>query len=143
MSGAGSTGAGFYGAGVPAPTAAAVANTARTPTGLYLDLSVMDFPLDADGRYVEIHNVDHLALMLIGPNNPLWKDLPISDEGDMTRRANEIVRARWAKLISAGDIKDIVVRASPRANGGANIFVQFFNTRDPAAKTSSTYTVDI
>lgn len=141
MSGAGGSGAGYYGAGNNPPTPSAVANAARVPTGLYLDLSVMDFPLDADGRYVEIHNVDHLALMLIGPANPLWKDLPVSNEDDMTRRAEEIVRMRWAGLISRGDIKDIVVRATPRANGGANVYVQFFNTRDPAAKANSKYKV--
>ena len=39
----------------------------------------MDFPLDANGRYVEIHNVDHLALMLIGPTNLLWRDMPITN----------------------------------------------------------------
>lgn len=143
MSGAGGSGAGFYGAGNNPPTGSAAANLARTPTGLYLDLSVMDFPLDENGRYVEIHNVDHLALMLIGPGNPLWKNLPVSDEGDMTRRATEIVRARWKALIERGDITDIVVRATPRQNGGATVYVQFFNTRDPAAKPSSNYKVTL
>jgi len=143
VSGAGDSGAGYYGAGNNPPTGSEAANAARVPTGLYLDLSVMDFPLDENGRYVVIHNVDHLALMLIGPANPLWKELPVSDEDDMTRRAEEIVRARWVKLIANGDIKDIVVRATPRANGGATVYVQFFNTRDPAAKANSKYKVNL
>ena len=130
MSGAGGYGAGQSPAGQNGIPAAVLAATIRPALGLYLDLSTMDFPLDANGRYVEIHSVDHLALMLIGPTNPLWKELPITDEADMTRRADEIVRARWQKLIAQGDVADIQVRAWPRDDGRIGIYIRYRNLRD-------------
>lgn len=130
MSGAGGSGAGLSGAGINTIATPAERAAVRPATGLYLDLSTMDFPLDDNGRYVEIHNVDHLALMLIGPTNPLWKEMEITDEIDMTRRADEIVRARWARLISQGDVEDIQVRAWPGDGGRLRVHVRYRNTRD-------------
>lgn len=141
--GAGGSGAGFYGAGQNPPIGSELAGSTSSSMSLFLDLSVMDFPLDANGRYVECHPVDHRALMLIGPDNPLWKELPISDDDEMTRRATEIVNQRWQKLLSNGDITDVQVRAHANDNGRAIIHVSFFNLRDPATKKDRNYTVNL
>lgn len=130
MSGAGGHGAGQSPAGQNAIVTPAQRAAVRPALGLYLDLSVMDFPLDENGRYVEIHNVDHLAEMLIGPSNPMWKDMPITNEDDMTRRADEIVKTRWQKLIAQGDIGDIQVRSWPQDGGRLRVTIRYRNLRD-------------
>lgn len=130
MSGAGGSGAGQSPAGQNYIATPAQKAAVRPALGLYLDLSVMDFPLDENGRYVEIHNVDHLALMLIGPTNTMWRDMPITSEEDMTRRADEIVRARWQKLIAQGDVGDIQVRSWPADGGRLRVTVRYRNLRD-------------
>lgn len=124
-------GAGFAGIG-STPTIPAPRNV-RPPQALYLDLSVMDFPLDENGRYVEVHPVDHLALMLIGPTNDLWQTIEISDAATMTRRADEVVRQRWADLLARGDIADVQTSAKPGPNGRAQIRISYRNKRDPAS----------
>lgn len=135
-------GAGFAGIG-STPTIPAARNV-RLPHALYLDLSVMDFPLDANGRYVEVHPVDHLALMLIGPFNDLWQTIEIADQATMTRRADEIVRQRWADLIARGDIADVTTIAKPGPNGRARIDISYRNTRDPASNPAKPFrTVEI
>lgn len=137
MGGAGSTGAGTI--AVTTPTGRGVV---LPPQALYFDASVMDFPTDADGRYIEVHPVDHEASMLLiplsgtiavapGQGSP-WLDLPIADEPTMTARATELVLARWSKLIARGDVAEVVVTARPRGpTGRAYVKVTYVNTRDP------------
>lgn len=140
---AGQNPAGYFGAGFgPSPTAAQ-ANRVAPAVGLFLDLSVMDFPVDANGQYVEIHNVDHLALMLIGPENELWTGLEITNEADMTRRADEIVRAKWKRLLDAGDIGEVAVSAKPSAGGRADIRIRYRNLRDKTDPQDPYQTIEI
>lgn len=135
--GAGEDGGAGYDSVADVPAARAVV----PPHALYLDASVMDFPLDSDGRYVSVHPVDHLAEMLLipelktitaapGQGSP-WTDLEIADEATMTARATEIVMARWRDLIARGDITRVTVRSYAKDGGRAYVRVSYVNERDP------------
>ena len=155
MSGAGSLPAGGgAGAGIDQDPTVPAARNVRPPHALYLDASVMDFPLDENGRYVEVHPVDHLAEMLLIPERGSmaaapeqgspWLSLEIDTEAVMTQRATEIVQARWAALISRGDIGQITVRAHASAAGRARVYVQYVNNRDPKKDPANPFrTVEI
>lgn len=141
MSGAGFDGAGQSGAGnEQAPTIPAARNV-RPPHALYLDLSTMDFPMDDDGRYIEVHPVDHEVFMAIGPeqgsimaapNQGLpWQSMPYDSEAVMQRRADEMVRSKLAAILSRGDITDLSVTLRSRIVGRGRVLVRYKNTRIP------------
>ncbi len=141
MSGAGFDGAGQSGAGnEQAPTIPAARNV-RPPHALYLDLSTMDFPMDENGRYIEIHPVDHAVFMAIGPEQGsimampgqglAWQSMPYESEAVMQRRANEMVRAKLAELLSRGDIADLTVTLRSNVVGRGRVLVRYKNTRIP------------
>lgn len=149
MSGAGSLPAGGgVGAGVDDVPTIPEPRDVRPPHALYLDASTMDFPLDENGRYVEVHPVDHLAEMLLIPERGSigadpeqgspWFGLEIDSEEVMTRRATEIVLTRWSALISRGDIGQVTVRAYASAAGRARVRVQYVNNRDPKKDPANT-----
>lgn len=148
--GAGIGGAGSGAAGTIAVTSEDGRGVVRPPQALYFDASVMDFPIDDNGRYIEVHPVDHKASMLLIPlkgsiagapdQGSPWLSLPMTDETSMTARATELVLGRWASLIANGDIGGVTVYATPRGpEGRAFVRVQYENLRDPQRKPANPY----
>lgn len=148
--GAGIGGAGSGAAGTIAVTTPTGRGVIRPPQALYFDASVMDFPIDDDGRYIEVHPVDHKASMLLIPlqgsiagapdQGTEWFDIPVASEAIMTQRVTDIVRSRWASLIANGDIGNITVTAQVRGRADrAYIRVQYENLRDPHRKPANPY----
>lgn len=141
MSGAGSDDAGSSDAGAEEDPEVPAARNVRPPHALFLDLSKMDFPINDEGLYVEVHPVDHQVLMLIGPElgtvaavpdqGLAWSSMPYDVETVMTRRADELVRNKLAALLSRGDIGELSVTYRSNVIGRGRVLVEYRNLREP------------
>lgn len=139
MSGAGSSLAGIVPAGFDPPGTVGTARAVTLPQALYLDAATMDFPTDADGRYQEVHPVDHLVEMRLLPAagsvpsdasvGSTLRDIEIGPREQMTADARRIVSNRLADLIANGDVVILSVVAYASAPNRARVEVHYQNRR--------------
>lgn len=147
--GAGIGGAGGVGAGLSSSSAAPAPRAVRPPWALKLDPITRDFVLDADGRYVEAHPVDHEAMMRLLPQQggmPVapgqgipWQSLRIEEPAQMARRIREYVEAAWRPLLARGDVRILSISLRPtNSHGRARFYLEWMNLRDPSDPTRKT-----
>lgn len=123
----------------------------RPPQALFFDPAVMDFPKNANGRYVEIHPVDQkveiaLALALGSASSApsaggTLRDIKIGSRSEMTVDASQRVSVALATLIGAGDVILVSVVAYAVSAWRVHIEIVYQNTRAPDAARNRTTTL--
>jgi len=134
------------------PLAADLTTTRQVPPqALFFDPALMDFPKDADGRYVEVHPVDQqveLALALAfgsvasapGVGGTL-RDIRIASRAEMTNDASQRVNVALAALIARGDVRVVSVVAYAANAWRAHVEVVYQNLRAPDTSRNRTTTI--
>lgn len=114
------------------------------PIALAFDPMTRDIPMDTNGRYGELHPVDHRMALAIFVSLGKLRASPdmggtvdqvaIDDDVKMQADAERRVRAAAKDLISNGDIRLVSVQSYAQPRWRANVKVVYMNLRQPNTK---------
>ena len=137
--GAGSTDAGDVAAGFDPAGAVGSARAGTLPRALYLDAATMDFPVDENGRYQEVHPIDHQVEMRLLPAagsvaaaqsvGSTLRDIAIGPRAQMTADAWRIAKNRLSDLLANGDVRILSVTAYASNAWRVHVEISYQNLR--------------
>lgn len=137
--GAGSTDAGDVAAGFDPAGTVGSARAVVPPQALYLDAATMDFPTDENGRYQEVHPIDHQVEMRLLPAagsvaaarsvGSTLRDIAIGTRAQMTADAWRIAKDKLSGLLANGDIRILSVTAYASSAWRVHVEVSYQNLR--------------